>query len=157
MQWLGRLVASLSPRGPAFDPRSIQVKYVLHKVALEQIFLREFLFSPVGSIPPGLHTHLHRQLLLPERQMGETWEPSKMQCSCEKRGTMDRKIPPLFSVFLCWNNKTVSLTSFGMAKGRIDASQRLVLSNWQLCGEKKCVQNFGVFTCRAETMWNTET
>jgi len=31
------------------------------------------------------HTHPHRQLLLPGRQMGEAWEPSKMQGSCEKR------------------------------------------------------------------------
>jgi hypothetical protein len=44
-----------------------------------------------------------------------------------------------------------------MAKGRIDASQHLVLSDWQLCGEKRCVQDFGVFTCTTETVCNTET
>jgi hypothetical protein len=68
-----------------------------------------------------------------------------------------KKMPPLFSVFICWNNKTVSLTSFGMTKGRIEASQHLVLSDWHLCGETKRVQDFGVFTCTAQTMWNTET
>ena len=89
-------------------------------------------FFPLSSIPPVLHAQLHRQLLLPERQMGETWEPSKMQCSCEKRGALYRKILSLFQVFIWWNNKAVSLTSFGMAKGRTDASQHLVLFDWQV-------------------------
>jgi hypothetical protein len=38
------------------------------------------------------------------------------------------------------------LTSFGMAKGRIDGSQHLVLSDWHLRGGKKCLQDFGVFS-----------
>jgi hypothetical protein len=78
--------------------------------------------------------------------MAEAWEPSKMQGSCKKRGALDRKILPIFSVFIWWTNKPVSLTTFGIAKGRIDASQHLVLSEWHVCGEKKCVQDFGVFS-----------
>jgi len=104
------------------------------------------LVSPVSSIPPILHTHLHRQLLLPEKQMVQAWEPSKMLGSCEKWGALDRRKLPRFSVFIRWNNEAVSLTSFRMAKGRTDASQHLVLSDWHVCGEEKCVQDFGVFT-----------
>jgi hypothetical protein len=62
--------------------------------------------------------------------MGEAWEPSKMQGSCEKRGALDRKILPHFSVFIWCNNNDVPSTSFGMAKGRIDASQHFVLPDW---------------------------
>ena len=64
--------------------------------------------------------------------------------SCEKRGALDRKKLPRFSVFIRWKNEAVSLKPFGMAKGCTDASQHLVLSDWQLCGEEKCVQDFGV-------------
>jgi hypothetical protein len=77
--------------------------------------------------------------------MGKAWEPSKMQGSCEKRGALDRKILTHSSVFIWWNNEAVSLTLFGMAKGRIDASQHLVLFDCYVCGEKKRVQDFGVF------------
>ena len=53
---------------------------------------------------------------------------------------------PRFSLFIRWNNEAVSPTSFGMAKGRTDASQHLVLSGWHLCGLEKSVQDFVVFT-----------
>jgi hypothetical protein len=39
MPWLRRLVAGLSPRGPGFDPRSVQVKFMMNRVALEQVCL----------------------------------------------------------------------------------------------------------------------
>jgi hypothetical protein len=38
--WLRRLVASLSPRRPGFDPGSVHVRFVVDKVALGQFFLR---------------------------------------------------------------------------------------------------------------------
>jgi hypothetical protein len=53
--WLRRLVAGLSPRRPGFDPKSVQVGYVVDKVALGQVFLRVLQFSPVNFIPLVLH------------------------------------------------------------------------------------------------------
>ena len=36
--WLRRLVAGLSLRRPGFDPGSVQMGFVVDKVALEQVF-----------------------------------------------------------------------------------------------------------------------
>ena len=52
---LRRLVAGLSPRRPGFDPVSVQVGFVVDKVALGQVFPRVRRFSPVYFIPPVLH------------------------------------------------------------------------------------------------------
>jgi hypothetical protein len=38
VQWLRQLVASLSPRWPAFDPGSVHVGFVVDKVALGSVF-----------------------------------------------------------------------------------------------------------------------
>jgi hypothetical protein len=67
-----RLVASLSPRRPGFDPRSVHVGFVVEKVALGQVFPRLLQFSPVSFIPPVLHylkkkinkktNHLHHRV-----------------------------------------------------------------------------------------------
>jgi hypothetical protein len=53
--WLRRLVAGLSPRKPGFDPGSVHVGFVVHKVALGQVFLRALRFFPVNFIPPVLN------------------------------------------------------------------------------------------------------
>jgi hypothetical protein len=52
---LRRLVAGLSPRRPGFDPGSVNVGFVVDKVALGQVFLRVLRFSPVNFIPPAFH------------------------------------------------------------------------------------------------------
>jgi hypothetical protein len=44
---LRRLVAGLSQRRPGFDPRAVDVGFVVDKVALGQVFLKELRFSPV--------------------------------------------------------------------------------------------------------------
>jgi hypothetical protein len=59
-----------------------------------RLALHGVVFSPSTSvlpepiIPPVLHTHLYLHVLLPERQTGETWEPS---CSFGCRGALGRK------------------------------------------------------------------
>jgi hypothetical protein len=53
--WLRRLVASVSPRKPGFDPGPVHVGFVVVKVALGQVFPRVLQFSPVSFIPPVLH------------------------------------------------------------------------------------------------------
>jgi hypothetical protein len=53
--WLRRLVAGLSPRRPGFDLGSVDVGFVVDKVALGQVFSRVLRISPVNFIPPVLH------------------------------------------------------------------------------------------------------
>jgi len=55
----GRLVAGPTPRSPGFDPKTVHVRWVVDKVALERVFLRVLQFLPVTVTPPELHTHLH--------------------------------------------------------------------------------------------------
>jgi hypothetical protein len=55
VSWLRRLVAGLSPRRPGFYPGSVNVGFVVDKVAQGQVFPRELRFSPVTFIPPVLH------------------------------------------------------------------------------------------------------
>jgi hypothetical protein len=52
--WLRSLVAGLSPRRSGFAPGSINVGFVVDKVALGQVFLRVLRFSPVNIIPSSL-------------------------------------------------------------------------------------------------------
>jgi hypothetical protein len=55
LPWLRRLVAGLSPRRRGFDPGSVQVGFLVDKVALGQVFPRVLRFSPVSFISPVLH------------------------------------------------------------------------------------------------------
>jgi hypothetical protein len=52
-------VSRRPPRRPGFAPRSIRVGFVVDKVALGQVFLRVFLFSPVNILfhrrSPNVH------------------------------------------------------------------------------------------------------
>jgi hypothetical protein len=48
----------LSSQGFGFDPRLIHVRFLVDKVALEQVFLQIFRFSPVNTIPPTLLTNI---------------------------------------------------------------------------------------------------
>ena len=52
LRWL---VAGPQPRRPGFDPRSVQVGFVMDKVALGQGFPQVLRFSPVNFIPPVPH------------------------------------------------------------------------------------------------------
>jgi hypothetical protein len=52
--WLRSLVAGLLPRWPGLAPRSINMGFVVDKVALGQVFLRVLRFFPVSVIPPSL-------------------------------------------------------------------------------------------------------
>jgi hypothetical protein len=68
---------SVSPQRPGFDSRPIRVRFVIDKVALEQVFLRILPFLPVSII--SLILHIHFQLnspLLSEGQVAETWHLS---------------------------------------------------------------------------------
>ena len=59
MPWLRWLVAGLSPRSPSFYPRSVYVRFAVHKVAVGPVFLQVIRFPPASAILPTLHTHFH--------------------------------------------------------------------------------------------------
>jgi hypothetical protein len=54
VSYLRRLVTVLSPRRPEFAPGSINVGFVVDKVALGQVFLRVLPFFLGNLIPPWL-------------------------------------------------------------------------------------------------------
>jgi hypothetical protein len=58
--WLRRLVAGLSPRSPVFAPWSIHVGFVVDKVALGHVFLRDPRISPLNFIPPSFSIVIYR-------------------------------------------------------------------------------------------------
>jgi hypothetical protein len=58
-------------------------------------------------------------LLLPERQKGDVWEPSKKQCSFDNRGSTDRKVLPLFFSPGVLSVKQVTETVFDNKKTNI--------------------------------------
>ena len=49
------------------DPRSVHVRFVVNKVAIGQVVPPVLQFSPVSSIPPTFHTHLHIHVTLTGR------------------------------------------------------------------------------------------
>jgi hypothetical protein len=55
--YLRRLVAGFPPRRPGFDPRSNHVRFVVNKVALEQVFFQYLGFTCWFSFHRLLHTH----------------------------------------------------------------------------------------------------
>lgn len=61
--------------------------FVMDKVALRQVYLRVFGFSPVSAIPPLHHTHLNLHIALNKGQTGKAWEPLKGY-----RGALDIKV-----------------------------------------------------------------
>jgi hypothetical protein len=49
VSWLRRLVAGFTSRRPGFDPRSVQVGFVVDKVALGQVFPPEYFGFTLSS------------------------------------------------------------------------------------------------------------
>jgi hypothetical protein len=56
--WFRRWVTGLSPRRLGFSPRSVNVEFVLNKVALGEVSLRVFRLSSGCIITSLLHTHI---------------------------------------------------------------------------------------------------
>jgi hypothetical protein len=50
------LIINFLPRSPAFDPRSLYVRFMLDRMIPGHIFLRLLLFSLLSIFPPLLHT-----------------------------------------------------------------------------------------------------
>jgi hypothetical protein len=79
MSCSGRLVAGPSPRSPGLDPRTVNVRYVVDKVAFGRVFLRVLRFLPVTVISPVLHSHLHLRVALTTQTKGRI--PGNLQRS----------------------------------------------------------------------------
>jgi len=71
--WFRRPVAGLSPRRLGFYPKSFHVRFVVNKVSLGQFSLQVLLF--LLSLPFYLSS-ISIFTLVPERQTGQSWEPS---------------------------------------------------------------------------------
>jgi hypothetical protein len=69
----GRVDLSL-PR-PGFDPRSVYLRLVVDKLALEFVYLRMHLVSPVSIIPTVPNTHIHIHIALTRRTNGRSSWP----------------------------------------------------------------------------------
>jgi hypothetical protein len=67
-----RLIVGLSPRRPGFDHRSVRLRFVMGRGALEWFDLQVLLFSPVIIIPPIFHTHRHLHVAFTRRTNGRS-------------------------------------------------------------------------------------
>jgi hypothetical protein len=85
-----RLVAGISTRRLGFDARSGHVRFLVCKVALGKVSLREIWLSPVSIIPVMPHTHVLLHIPFIRRTKGEAWKFSKNQCSLENHGSFYR-------------------------------------------------------------------
>ena len=90
--WLTHLVAGLHCGGQGSIPVQSVVRFVMDNVALGQVILRVLLFSPVGIVPPSLHTLVFIYMLLlpgqmhlpkcnPLSKLGEHWIGKGFQVS----------------------------------------------------------------------------
>jgi hypothetical protein len=68
-----RLVAGLSSRRSGFEPGSLNVGFLVDKVALGQVLLRVLRFSPVNIIPPWLYNFIYH--------LGMKSRPTDDRCS----------------------------------------------------------------------------
>ena len=57
------LAVSHRPR-PAFYPYPVCMGFMVHRVALGQVFLQLLLFSPALVIPQMLHTFIHSSMMV---------------------------------------------------------------------------------------------
>jgi hypothetical protein len=75
--WLKRPVSGLSSQNAGTDPRSVHVRYLVGKMELGQVFSSStsvFPCQPHSTNAP--YSALYNILLLPDGQMGVSWEPS---------------------------------------------------------------------------------
>jgi hypothetical protein len=69
---LWRSVAGLSPRRPGSFPGPVFERFVVHKVALVQVYLRMLRCASVNVIIRKMHTSLHPNITLIRRTSGQS-------------------------------------------------------------------------------------
>ena len=83
------IIAGLSPRAPEFDPRLVNVVFVVDRVALGQVFLPVFRFSPVTILAPFLHTNLYLHVAVIRRTNGWSLGTCQQQYYFGNQGSQD--------------------------------------------------------------------
>jgi hypothetical protein len=86
---------------------SVHASFVVDTVALVQVCLSVFWFSPSTFLPPMLHTHLI--IFLSEVQAGEALETSK-KCSFRYHEALNRKVIAYIFNFKWLITKSLSLS-----------------------------------------------
>jgi hypothetical protein len=91
--WLEGLVAGLLSRGPSFDPKPVHVSFVVHKMAVGQVFgfSLSISFYQFHQYPSS-----STFCSLPQRQTAEAWEPSEFNALS---GIWERWIANSFELF----------------------------------------------------------
>ena len=93
MPWCRRLVAGILPWKPGFDPRSVQVRFVMGLVALEHVLLGVFFCFPLSVLFQQCCIFiLIYTILLPAGQTDEALEAYKKQCSSVNRVAFDKHV-----------------------------------------------------------------
>ena len=96
VSWLRRWIVGLSPRRSGFDLRSVDLRFVVDKMALEKVYLSR---NWMASIPPIHHTHLHLNIALTWRRNGTgPGNLPKSHAVSENRGAMGRTLLSLLLV-----------------------------------------------------------
>ena len=85
-----RLVASLSLLRSGFDLKSILVRFMVGRVALGQVSRRVIRFF-LSSLRECAVLIFMYELLVPEGQTDEAWEPSRKYCCFGNQGALDGK------------------------------------------------------------------
>jgi hypothetical protein len=96
--WLRRLALGLSQHGPVFDPMSVQVIFVVDKMALGQVFL------PVLRFPLSVRFRQCSVLIFVLLLLDEAWETSNKQTNKQRPSSLWeiiglKSISTLFSGF----------------------------------------------------------
>jgi hypothetical protein len=116
---LRRLVAGFSPCRPVFDPRPINVRFVVDKITMGQVFLQVLRFSPVSIIPPTLHTNLHPHLALTRQTNVRSLGTFNERCSF---GNLHR---PVANSSKSWDVQSGEHTKFFTGEGE-EADQKVM-------------------------------
>jgi hypothetical protein len=121
----GVVVTGLSSRRPGFDSRSVNLGFVVDKVALGQVFFPAVLrLSPVRMIPLVLHKDVYRNTAVIRRTRGRSLRIFKQNNVLRiLRRTLDREA----HLEGFWGGEGVNLKSTRRRKPRSEVIIRWVL------------------------------
>ena len=75
-----------------FDPLSVHVIFVVDTVAVEQVFVRVYRFSPISIVPPVFHRRLRIQVALTRRSKGRSLGILQKQWCVGNLVALNRKV-----------------------------------------------------------------
>jgi hypothetical protein len=105
--------SDFSPRRPQINARLLHVRFLVHKVALEQVFfLIEYFGFPRSLFHQCSILIFIYMLLLPKGQTGEAWQPSKSIADSGIREHWVEKLSFSLCVKLRWRPRIKCLMLF---------------------------------------------